>query len=156
MQIKSLNEAMEILQKDTRLSKELAAMGEDVSIDAVLEASKELLNDSPLAKYLLEVIEDIDVDKADVLRKGGVDENLGFQVFAGITRPTFNTLFRICHGATFTLTETQKALELAGYSPLGTSYKYKKRDEVIISGIIYMKSIERMNEILYEINQTLI
>ena len=69
MDIKSLNEAMEILQKDTVLSKAKATMGEDISLDAVLDQTSEYITDSELAKYLSEVIADIGMTKAEVMRR---------------------------------------------------------------------------------------
>lgn len=153
MIIKSLNEAMEILQKDTPLSKFKASIGEDISIDAVLNYSGDYITDSELAHFLSGVIDDVGFTKAEVMKRAGVSEGLGFQVFSGITTPTFNTLMRICIGANFTLTETQRAIELAGYTPLDSECE---RDAVLIHGIMYMKSISSINKTLAELGQTLL
>lgn len=153
MIIHSLNDAMEILQGDTPIAKLKASLGEDISIDSILDDAAEYFLDSELAAYLSDVIKDIGYTKGAVLEKANIDEVTGFQIFSGITHPTFNTLLRICVAATFTLTETQKAIELAGYAPLNSN---NERDRILMHCIMYMKSISEVNSLLYEANVTLL
>lgn len=151
MKINSLSEAMEILQKDTPLSKYQSAIGEDINIDTMLDHSADYITDSELARFLSSVIDDIGYTKAEVMERAGIDEGLGFQIFSGITFPTFNTLIRICIGAGFTLSETQRAIELAGFTPLDPD---STRDGVLIRGLMHMKSIPSINMTLSQLEQT--
>lgn len=151
MKIRSLNDAMEILQRDTPLSKLKASIGEDISIDAVLDNSGDYITDSELAHFLSVIIDEIGFSKAEVMKRAGLNDVLGFQIFSGITLPTFNTLMRICIGANFNLTETQRAIELAGFTPLDPECE---RDVVLIHGIMYMKSIRSINQTLNALELT--
>lgn len=153
MRIKSLNEAMEILQHDTPISRVKKAIGEDISIDNVLEHSGEYIKNTELADYLSKCFEEIGFTKAEVMKRAGISDVLGFQVFSGVATPTFNTLIRICIGGTLNLAETQTAIELAGYTPLVSS---NRRDEILINGIMYMKSINAINDSLYSEHLTLL
>lgn len=153
MKINSLNEAMEILQRDTPLSKLKASIGEEISIDSVLDDSGEYITDTELAFFLSTVINEIGYTKSEVMEKAGLSEITGFQIFSGITHPTFDTLMRICIGGGFTLTETQRAIELAGYKPLDPE---NERDVVLIHALMYLKSIKEVNNTLYELNQPIL
>jgi len=146
MKINSLNDAMEFLHEQSPTE-------ESSNIDAVLDHSSDYVTDTELANYLSGLIEEIGFTKSEVMLKAGLDEGLGFQIFSGITTPTFNTLFRICLAATFTLAETQKAIELAGFTPLDDN---NPRDSVLIRALLYMKSINDINNELYSLNQSLL
>lgn len=146
MKIRSINDAMEILQKDTAISKFKASIGEDVSIDAVLDDSGDYAIDTDLAVYLTYTVNEIGLTKAQALANAGIDEVLGFQIFSGITVPNFNTLMRICIGAGMTVAETQEAIKLAGFLPLDPE---EKRDKIIIHGLTYMRTVNAVNESLY-------
>lgn len=108
MKIRSLNDAMELLQKDTAIAKLKTQLGEDISIDNVLDHSGDYVIDTDLASYLTLTIKHIGISKAQALRAAGIDDVTGFQIFSGIMVPKFNTLMRLCIGATMTLAETRK------------------------------------------------
>lgn len=146
MKIRSLNDAMEILQKDTAIAKLKTSIGEDISIDTILDHSGDYVIDTELANYLSITIDEIGFSKAAVMKNAGIDEVTGFQIFSGITAPDFNTLMRICIGATMNLEETQKAIQLAGFIPLDPD---NRRDKILIHGLTYMKNINAINESLY-------
>ena len=153
MTINSLSEGLEILHGDTPAARVKIAIGDEISLDAVYEAAKPLLTDCELGDYLCQVIDDIGYTKSEVMEKASIDDVLGFQILTGMVHPTFNALLRICIGAGFTLDETQNAIELAGYKRLDES---NKRDEILIRGITYMKPISALNDLLYEIGDTLL
>lgn len=153
MNIKSLDEAMEILQRDTPLSKHVASIGKDINIDTVLENSAEYITDTELAYYLSTVINEIGYTKSEAIKLAGLSEVVGFQIFSGITRPTFNVLMRICIGAGFTLTETQRAIELAGYTPLNPN---DERDVVLIHALMHLKKINDVNQTLYDLGHIIL
>lgn len=153
MKINSLDEAMDLLQRGTPISELTNPDGEEISIDSILDDSTEFITDSELAFYLSTVISEIGYTKSEVIEKAGLSDIGGFQIFSGIMHPTFNTLIRICLAAGFTLSETQRAIELSGYSQLNEN---NERDAVIIHAIMYMKDIKEVNQSLYELNQTIL
>lgn len=148
MNIKSLDEAMALLQRNTPLSKHAESIGQDINIDTVLENSAEYIIDTELAYYLSTIINEIGYTKSEAIKLAGLNEIVGFQIFSGITRPTFNTLMRICIGSGFTLNETQRAIELAGYTPLDPN---NERDVVLIHALMHLKKITEVNETLYNL-----
>lgn len=148
MNIKSLDEAMALLQRNTPLSKHAESIGQDINIDTVLENSAEYIIDTELAYYLSTIINEIGYTKSEAIKLAGLNEIVGFQIFSGITRPTFNTLMRICIGSGFTLNETQRAIELAGYTPLDPN---NERDVVLIHALMHFKKITEVNETLYNL-----
>lgn len=152
MVIETLNEAFELLQKDTPLAKANAALGEDMSIDAIYDASKYLMSPTPFTQFLDSKLKTIKVTKQQCIEEGMLDPVIAYQVFAGLTHPTFNTLIRLCYGAYFTLDETQEAIELAGYKPLTND---SPRDSIIMTGLIFHKPISAINDDLYYIDPSL-
>ncbi|MBE5958979.1 MAG: hypothetical protein E7254_08995 [Lachnospiraceae bacterium] len=153
MTINSLSEGTEILRRNTPIARVKMAIGEDITLESVYEAAKPLITDAELGDYLNNVIDDIGYTKSEVIEKANIDEIMAFQIFTGLVHPTFNTLLRICIAAGFTLDETQNAIELAGYTRLNEA---NKRDEILIRGITYMKPINALNHLLYEMGDTLL
>jgi hypothetical protein len=153
MTINSLSEGLEILHRDTPAARVKQAIGDEITLENVYEAAKPFIPSDELGSYLCNVIDDIGYTKTEVMEKAGIDEVLGFQIITDMIHPTFNALMRICLAAGFTLDETQKAIELAGYKCLSED---NKRDEILIHGITYMKPISKLNELLYDIGDTLL
>ena len=152
MIIETLNEAFELLQKDTPIAKAQRALGEDLSLDAIYDASRHLMTPTPFTDYLHTKLKEIKITKQACIEEGLIDPTIAFQVFAGLTHPTFNTLIRICYGGYFTLDETQQAIELAGYKPLVDD---NPRDSIIKTGLIFHKPISAINDDLYYIDPSL-
>ncbi|MBR3646520.1 MAG: hypothetical protein IKN54_08870 [Lachnospiraceae bacterium] len=146
MNIISLNEAMEILQGDTPLAIAMSHSGEDISLDAVYAASEGLYEETDFTQYLKSILTDIGIPLEKIAEDAHIDKVLCYQVLVGITRPTFNTLIRLCYGAYFSIEETQKAIALSGYKPLN---KDDPRDSILISGLIFHKSISEINNEMY-------
>lgn len=152
MTIQSLNEAMEILQGDTPLAQSLINKGEDISLDTVFEASQGLYEETEFTIYMRDLIQEIGLPLEKVVEDAHIDKVLCYQVLTGITRPTFNTLIRICYGAYFSLEETQKAILLSGYKPL---IKDNPRDSILISGLVFHKPISEINNEMYYLDPSL-
>jgi len=87
-----------------------------------------------------------DVSKATLAKNAGMSEVYLHQVFAGHRNPSRNRLLCLCFGLSATLDETQTLLKQCGYAQL---YSRKKRDAVVIYGLLHGMSLFEVNDKLF-------
>ena len=84
-----------------------------------------------------------DISKAALAKKSCISEVYLHQVFAGQRNPSRNKLICICFGLEASLEETQNLLKHCDYAQL---YSRKKRDAVIIYGLLHDMLLPEVNE----------
>ena len=87
-----------------------------------------------------------DVSKATLAKNAGMSEVYLHQVFAGHRNPSRNRLLCLCFGMEATLEETQTLLKQCGYAQL---YSRKKRDAVVIYGLLHGMTLFEVNDKLF-------
>ena len=87
-----------------------------------------------------------DVSKATLAKNAGMSEVYLHQVFAGHRNPSRNRLLCLCFGMGATLDETQTLLKQCGYAQL---YSRKKRDAVVIYGLLHGMTLFEVNDKLF-------
>lgn len=112
--------------------------------DAYLDAHD--LPERTLASYLQELLEAKRLDQARVVRMADLNETYGYQIFKGTRHPTRNKVLQIAFAMALSLRETNRALALAGTSPLTCK---DRRDAVVIFCIDRGCSLQKVNEELY-------
>ena len=96
-----------------------------------------------IAELLNEMYIRRDISKAALAKKSYISEVYLHQVFAGTRHPSRNRLLCICFGLEATLDEAQNLLRHCGYGQL---YSRKKRDAVIIYGLLHEMPLSEVNE----------
>lgn len=87
--------------------------------------------------------------KSDIIGRSGLDRVYAYQIFNGTKNPGRDKLLALCIAAGATLKETQRILRLGGANEL---HPRNIRDSVIIHSIDHGKSVDELNELLYDLN----
>ena len=87
------------------------------------------------------------ISKSDAITRSGLDRVYAYQIFSGMKHPGRDKLLALCLAARATLKETQHVLRLGGWNML---HPRNVRDSVVIHAITHEKSVDEINEILYD------
>lgn len=122
-------------------------------IAAVLQEKKDALfsEEKPFAAYMRKTIKSKGLKQQDVFLRADIPEGYGYKLIAEEkhTRQR-DVILRLCFGAGFTVDETQRALKLAGLSPL---YPRIERDAVLMVALNQgICNISDVNQLLEEHN----
>ena len=110
------------------------------------EHEKELSAQS-VADYLNELLIKYSENKPEVVRRAGLDEGFGYQIFSGRRNGKRDKLIQLAFGFPLTVEETQRLLLLGGYAGL---YVRKKRDAYLMYALDKGMDIRQVNMQLYE------
>lgn len=99
-------------------------------LSAFLEENGEELSNGELSKYLLQLLAEKKMTRAEVIRRAGIFDVYGYEIFSGKKHPSRDNVIRLIFGFPLELSEAQKLLKYSFYAPL---YPRNKRDAVIIS-----------------------
>ena len=103
--------------------------------------------------YLNDLLVAKGLKKADVIRRSGLSEQYGYQIFTGYRVPERSKLLSVAIGMQLTLSETQDLLKHAGYAVL---YAKNEWDCVVIFGLCKRMTVPEINLLLYEYEQDLL
>lgn len=112
-----------------------------------LQQNKADMIHQTFAGHLKMLLEQKGLRRADVIRDSGLDEAYVYQLFKGEKRPSRDKLIALAFGLHLDEEETQRMLKLGGYSEL---YSRLERDAVILFAILHEKSIDEVNDLLYD------
>ncbi|MCF0240337.1 MAG: hypothetical protein HUJ62_07920 [Streptococcus gallolyticus] len=91
---------------------------------------KENQFESPgLSTYLNELLEEKGLKRAEVVKKAGLNEVFGYQIFTGARGASRDTLLQIAFAMKLNLKETNRLLQAGGLNYL---YPKNRRDAIII------------------------
>ena len=102
------------------------------NIDSFLRAYEGEIVFSSFAAYITQLCKQKNMIVASVLKKAGIRDSFGYDLFKGTRRPSRDTVIKLAIGLGLTLDETQKLLSAAGFGGL---YPKIRRDAVIIYAI---------------------
>ena len=100
-------------------------------------------------EYLNELLGKKDVCVADVARKSGQGEYV-YKVFQGKRKPSRDILICIAIGMGLSIDETQLLLRISQQARLDPR---NRRDSIFLYSIKEKYSFEKLNELLYELNE---
>lgn len=138
METKSTDELMNELIKTNNISEYLKANSKHMIVEE-------------LSVYLLNILENKGLVKSAVIKKTEISEVMGYQILSGVRKPSRDSLICICRAMELNIEETQEILKIGGFAAL---YPKFKREAIIISGIGANLSVAKINENLYDNNET--
>ena len=113
------------------------------NIDSFLRAYEGEIVFSSFAAYITQLCKQKNMIVASVLKKAGIRDSFGYDLFKGTRRPSRDTVIKLAIGLGLTLDETQKLLSAAGFGGL---YPKIRRDAVIIYAIQRQYSLFDLQE----------
>ena len=103
-----------------------------------------------LADYLQQLLDEKGLERADVVRKAGLNETYGYQIFMGQRHPKRDKLLQLVFAMELTLKEANRLLQAAGTNEL---YCKNRRDAIIIFCLDRGYSLQRTDEELYRFGE---
>lgn len=103
-----------------------------------------------LSDYLHLLLVEKELERADVIRKAGLNETFGYQIFMGQRNPSRNKVLQIAFGMALPLRETNRLLQAAG---VNTLYCKNRRDAIIIFCIEKGCDLRRTDDELYRFGE---
>lgn len=91
--------------------------------------------------------------KSEVIARSGIENHYAYQIFSGVKTPARDKVLMLCVGFGLNVEETQQLLKITGYAQL---YSKEERDNVILFGLTKTLSIIEINDLLYEMNYTIL
>ena len=117
------------------------------------QTNEPCLIDRSIADHLGELLVQKGLKKADVIRRSGLREQYGYQIFTGYRVPERPKLLSVAVGMQLDLGETQTLLKHVGYATL---YAKNEFDCVVIFGLCKKMTVPEINLLLYEYGQELL
>ena len=108
------------------------------------------LKNTSLSDYLSQLLEEKDLTRADVIRKAGLNETHGYQIFTGQRGASRNKVLQIAFAMNMSVRETNRALQAAGANQL---YCKTRRDAIIIFCLTHEQSLQKTDEELFAFNE---
>lgn len=139
------------MKKTTQELFDLLSKNKD--FDKYIEENNSELVNKPLHALLKELLEKKNRSKSECIAASGLDRIYAYQIFSGQKNPSRDKLLALCIGLHCDIDETQTLLKHASYAPL---YPRNNRDCAIIYAITHSLSIIDLNELLYEVEETLL
>jgi transcriptional regulator with XRE-family HTH domain len=106
-----------------------------------------------LAGYLQDLCKEKGVVQEHIILRSDIDRTYGHQIFRGLHAPSRDKIIQLAFGFGLNVEETQGLLRQAKYSAL---YPKLKRDAVIIFCLNKQKTIIETQELLYELELTIL
>ena len=135
--MRKTDELMRMLAAEPDIGSYLADCAGDLTDDSLCGRPEKLLQ-----KY--------GAAKKDVIRRAGLNQIYGYQIFAGTKSPSRDKLLAIIFGFPLSLEDAQRLLKVAGVSEL---YPRKRRDSILIFGLVKGLSLPELDDLLYEMGE---
>lgn len=117
------------------------------NIDEYVKENSQYMNVSNISEYLESLLKEKNLNKAKIFEKANINYIYGYQIFSGTRHPSRDKLISICIGMELEFDKIQRALKIAGLSPL---YPRVLRDSIIIFGIKEKQSLIKINHTLFD------
>ncbi len=131
-------------RKDTNdLKQELM---DDCDLDKFLAENQNSFTEPVVQELLMDLINQKGISKAVLAKQAGMSEVYLHQVFAGKRNPSRNRLICLSFGMNAALDECQELLKMCGFAQL---YPHKKRDAIIVYGLMHGMSLFEVNDKLF-------
>lgn len=103
-----------------------------------------------LSEYLQQLLDEKGLARADVVRKAGLNETFGYQIFMGQRGASRNKVLQLAFAMGLTLRETNRLLQAAGANGL---YCKNRRDAIIIFCLDRGFDLQKTDEELYRFHE---
>ena len=103
-----------------------------------------------LPEYLRVLLEEKGLARAEVVRRAGLNETYGYQIFMGQRKPSRNKVLQLGFALGCTLREMNRLLKAAGVNEL---YCKNRRDAIIIYCLSHGCALHSTDEELYRFNE---
>lgn len=113
-------------------------------------ADKHRIAKRSLSEYLQQMLEEKGLERADVVRKAGLNETFGYQIFMGQRGASRNKVLQLAFAMECTLRETNRLLQAAGANEL---YCKDRRDAIIVFCLDRGYGLHKTDEELYRFRE---
>lgn len=122
------------------------------NIQFYLEENKEDLHQWTLERYLHYLMDEKHLKISDVMNRSGQSDYV-YKIFKNQRKPSRDILLAIAIGMKCDLKETQTLLRIASLARLDPRCK---RDAIVIYAVLHQYTIMEINEILYDLEESLL
>ena len=120
------------------------------SPDPAQFASKHRITERSLPDYLQRLLDEKGLERADVIRKAGLDYTYGYQIFMGQRHPKRDKVLQIILAMRCTLQEANRILQASGHNEL---YCKSRRDAIIIFCIDRGHTLQETDDELFRFGE---
>ena len=121
------------------------------NIENFINTNKEDFIDIPLHLYLATLLKKYSISKNEAINNSAISQIYGYQIFSGKRpNPSRDKILQLIFGMSLNLEDSQRLLKLAGVSEL---YPRIKRDSIILFAINKGLTIEKCDELLFELGE---
>ena len=103
-----------------------------------------------LSEYLQQLLQEKNLERAKVVRKAGINETFGYQIFKGTRKASRNKILQLIFAMNLSLKEADRLLQASGNNEL---YCKNRRDAIIIFCLEKGYSLQKTEEELYRFNE---
>ena len=103
-----------------------------------------------LSEYLQQLLHEKNLERAKVVRKAGINETFGYQIFKGTRKASRNKILQLIFAMDLSLKEADRLLQASGNNEL---YCKNRRDAIIIFCLEKGYSLQKTEEELYRFNE---
>ncbi len=103
-----------------------------------------------LSEYLQQLLQEKNLERAKVVRKAGINETFGYQIFKGTRKASRNKILQLIFAMDLSLKEADRLLQASGNNEL---YCKNRRDAIIIFCLEKGYSLQKTEEELYRFNE---
>ncbi len=113
-------------------------------------AEKHKLEKRTLSCYLQQLLDEKGLERAEVIRRAGLNDTFGYQIFMGQRGASRNKVLQLAFAMELSLKETDRLLQAAGANPL---YCKNRRDAIIIFCLDRGYGLQKTDEELYRFDE---
>jgi len=145
------------IQRPTNLIKDtevlLKEIKEATNIYTYIENNNKLLTAPTLVELLNQLFQSYSIKKAEFIYRSCFSRSYVYEVFSGKKIPSRDRLLMIILILNASVEEANKLLQSSSYHSL---YPKDLRDAILLFGIQQKMSVQRVNDILFELNMELL
>ncbi len=135
------------MEKSTQELMQMLSLEKDIS--QYLKNNGAEFLEMPLHVYLAQLLEETGSAKNKVIRRSGLNQIYGYQIFAGTKHPNRDKLLALAFGFPLSITQTQRLLRMGMAREL---YPRDRRDSVIAFSLRQKLSIQQTDALLYDLH----
>ncbi|MCL2773689.1 MAG: hypothetical protein FWD71_10100 [Oscillospiraceae bacterium] len=140
-------------EKRIRTSKMLANLLKTNNIVSFIKNNNDNMETRSLTDYLRDLCNEKGVVQEHIILRSDIDRTYGHQIFRGLHSPSRDKTIQLAFGFGLNVEETQVLLRHANHNAL---YPKLKRDAVIIFCLNRNKTVVETQELLYELELTIL
>lgn len=103
-----------------------------------------------MADYLNQLLSERELSRSEVIRKAGLNETFGYQIFMGQRGAGRDKVLQLAFAMGLSLKETNRLLQSGGHNEL---YCKNRRDAIIIFCLTHEESLQKTDEELYRFGE---